>query len=197
MLSVGKNSQNNLCLMDVKEAGEASAHMQVPMPRNAARVVQGPCIFAIAGERMLAARVSGRSVFVQILPQDLKLDIDQLTEAEAMKAARFRCDRRQVPRPKWTLKRRIGSGDSLAITKIDRRLPALVKRSCPHRQSRKRFILSTGSLPAIKPDHKLLHSKILTESAHRGNGMRLQSVPEDMISGSKGRTGPQTRRLLN
>jgi uncharacterized protein (DUF2252 family) len=94
VLSVGKNAKNNLCLMDVKEAVEAGAprYGKSQMPRNnAARVVQGAMhLSPFLGERMLPARVSGRSVFLrELLPQDLKLDIDQLTEAEAMKAARF------------------------------------------------------------------------------------------------------------
>jgi uncharacterized protein (DUF2252 family) len=41
------------------------------------------------GERMLAASLLGRSVFLrELLPQDLKLDIDGLTREEAMKVAR-------------------------------------------------------------------------------------------------------------
>jgi uncharacterized protein (DUF2252 family) len=39
---------------------------------------------------MLAAQIDGRSVFIrELLPQDLKLEIDQLTQEEVMKAARF------------------------------------------------------------------------------------------------------------
>ena len=42
------------------------------------------------GERMLAARLNDRSVVVrELLPQDLKLEIEQLTHAEAVHAARF------------------------------------------------------------------------------------------------------------
>jgi uncharacterized protein (DUF2252 family) len=94
VLSVGKNSNSNLCLMDVKEAIAARAprYDKSPMPRNnAARIVEGAKhLSPFLGERMLSARISGRSVFLrELLPQDLKLDIDQLTEAEAMKAARF------------------------------------------------------------------------------------------------------------
>ena len=38
---------------------------------------------------MLAAQLAGRSVFIrELLPQDLKLEIEQLTRAEAMRAAR-------------------------------------------------------------------------------------------------------------
>jgi len=94
VLSVGKNSKSNLCLMDVKEAVAAGAprYDKSPMPRNnAARVVEGARhLSPFLGERMLSAEVCERSVFLrELLPQDLKLDIDQLTEAEAMKAARF------------------------------------------------------------------------------------------------------------
>jgi uncharacterized protein (DUF2252 family) len=94
VLSVGKNSKSNLCLMDVKEAIAAGAprHDKSPMPRNnAARVVEGAKhLSPYLGERMLSARVSGRSVFLrELLPQDLKLDIDLLTEPEATMAAKF------------------------------------------------------------------------------------------------------------
>ena len=42
------------------------------------------------GERMAAERLLERSVFIrELLPQDLKLEIDQLTRADAMKAAHF------------------------------------------------------------------------------------------------------------
>jgi uncharacterized protein (DUF2252 family) len=39
---------------------------------------------------MMATRLLDRSVFLrELLPQDLKIEIEQLTQAEAMKAARF------------------------------------------------------------------------------------------------------------
>jgi uncharacterized protein (DUF2252 family) len=42
------------------------------------------------GKRMLAARLLDRSVFLrELLPQDLKIEIDQLSRSEAMRAARF------------------------------------------------------------------------------------------------------------
>jgi uncharacterized protein (DUF2252 family) len=94
VLSVGKNSKSNLCLMDVKEAVEPKAphYGKSPMPRNnAARVVQGARhLSPFLGKRMLATRLCGRNVFLrELLPQDLKLDIDQLTQADAMKVGRF------------------------------------------------------------------------------------------------------------
>jgi uncharacterized protein (DUF2252 family) len=60
------------------------------MPReNAMRVVEGARhLSPPLGERMLAARFLDRGVFLrELLPQDLKLEIDQISQEEAMKAA--------------------------------------------------------------------------------------------------------------
>jgi uncharacterized protein (DUF2252 family) len=96
LLSVGGKGRgkDNLCLIDVKEAVQPSAprHARVKTPRdNAERVVEGARhLSPYLGERMVAARLLDRSVFVrELLPQDLKLEIDRLTRDEAMKAARF------------------------------------------------------------------------------------------------------------
>ena len=62
------------------------------MPKcDAERVVEGAKHLAPhLGERMLATRLSGRSVFLrELLPQDLKLEIDRLTREEAMRTARY------------------------------------------------------------------------------------------------------------
>ena len=66
----------NLCLMDIKEAIQTAAprYSRVRMPRdNAERVVEGARHLAPnLGQRMLAARFLGRSVFLrELLPQDL------------------------------------------------------------------------------------------------------------------------------
>jgi uncharacterized protein (DUF2252 family) len=64
----------------------------VSMPRdNAQRVVEGARHLApFLGDRMRAARLGKRSVVIrELLPQDMKLTIEQLTRAEAMRAARF------------------------------------------------------------------------------------------------------------
>lgn len=96
LLGVGDKSHRNggLCLMDVKEAVQAAAprYPRARMPRdNGARIVEGARNLApFLGERMLAARFLDRAVFLrELLPQDLKLEIDQLTRDEAVKAARF------------------------------------------------------------------------------------------------------------
>jgi len=87
-------ARGEICMLDIKEATAAAAprRSKAPMPRdNAERVVMGAKALAPnLGERMLAARLNGRSVVVrELLPQDLKLEIEQLTHAEAVHAARF------------------------------------------------------------------------------------------------------------
>jgi uncharacterized protein (DUF2252 family) len=87
-------AHGEICLLDIKEAASAAAPRaaKVPMPRdNAERVVAGAKALAPnLGERMLAARLNDRSVIIrELLPQDLKLEIEQLTHSEAVHAARF------------------------------------------------------------------------------------------------------------
>ena len=87
-------SKGEMCLIDIKEATSAAAprSSRAKMPtENAQRVVQGARALApYLGERMLAARLGGKSVVVrELLPQDLKLEIDQLTHDEALHAARY------------------------------------------------------------------------------------------------------------
>jgi len=87
-------SRGEICLLDIKEASTAAAPRarNAQMPRdNAERVVMGTRALAPnLGERMLAARLNDRSVVIrELLPQDLKLEIEQLTHGEAVNAARF------------------------------------------------------------------------------------------------------------
>jgi uncharacterized protein (DUF2252 family) len=94
VLGVGKTEKRSLCLMDVKEATEAAAphYPKSEMPKNnALRVVEGARHLSPSlGERMLATQFLSRSVFLrELLPQDLKLEIDRLTREEAMKVARY------------------------------------------------------------------------------------------------------------
>jgi uncharacterized protein (DUF2252 family) len=96
LLSVdgGNGKKGDFCLMDIKEAVRAAAprYADSKMPRNnAERVVEGARNLApYLGDRMLAARLTDRSVFMrELMPQDLKIEIEQLTRGEAMKAARF------------------------------------------------------------------------------------------------------------
>ena len=83
-----------LCFMDIKEAVKAAAprYTNVGMPRdNAQRIVMGAQHLAPnLGERIVASRFEDRAVFIrELLPQDLKLELDDLTGDEAIKTARF------------------------------------------------------------------------------------------------------------
>ncbi|MFC3109860.1 DUF2252 family protein [Undibacterium arcticum] len=96
LLALGDKSAafDNLCLVDIKEAIRATAprYLNAKMPRdNAARVVEGARHLApYLGNRMIAARLIDHSVVVrELLPQDLKLEIDRLACGEAMVAAKF------------------------------------------------------------------------------------------------------------
>ncbi len=82
------------CLMDIKEAIDAAAPRAagVQMPsEQAQRVVEGARhLSPHIGKRMLAAKMMGKSVFVrELLPQDLKLKIKQLSRDEAMRIAEY------------------------------------------------------------------------------------------------------------
>jgi uncharacterized protein (DUF2252 family) len=94
LLNVENGKKGARCLMDIKEATRpvAPAYRDASMPRNPAmRIVEGARhLSPFLGERMLAAQLWGRSVFIrELLAQDLKLEIDQLTRIEAMRAATF------------------------------------------------------------------------------------------------------------
>ncbi len=83
-----------LCLIDVKEAIKALAprYKDTDMPRdNGERVVSGAWHLSPAlGDRMVAARLDSSAVFLrELLPQDLKLDVDRLTQEEAVRASRY------------------------------------------------------------------------------------------------------------
>lgn len=58
---------------------------------DALRVVEGAMrVSPLLGNRMCAARLDGCSAVIrELMPQDLKLEADRLTEADAEKAARF------------------------------------------------------------------------------------------------------------
>ncbi|OEZ63860.1 MULTISPECIES: DUF2252 family protein [unclassified Duganella] len=82
------------CLMDIKEAVAAASprYPRASMPRdNAKRVLQGASHLSPAlGERMAACRFMDRGVFVrELMPQDLKLEIEQLSMAQAVRTASY------------------------------------------------------------------------------------------------------------
>ena len=94
LVAVGKGKAERHCLMDVKEAIAAAAprSADADMPRdNAERVVAGARnLSPFLGSRMVASRLLGKAVFVrELLPQDLKLEIEHLTRDEAMGVAEF------------------------------------------------------------------------------------------------------------
>ena len=85
---------DHFCLVDLKEACKAAAPRaaDASMPReNAERVVEGARrLSPYLGQRMLPTKFLNRSVVVrELLPQDLKIEMDQLTCDEAVKSARF------------------------------------------------------------------------------------------------------------
>ena len=85
---------NGFCLIDIKEAVAAAAPRFVgnDMPRNhAQRVVEGARkLSPFLGQRMLPWQFLGSPVVLrELLPQDLKLEMDQLSRDEAIEAARF------------------------------------------------------------------------------------------------------------
>jgi uncharacterized protein (DUF2252 family) len=89
----GKSS-DELCLIDIKEAGATAAPRarSAVMPKDhAKRVVEGAKHLSPAlGDRMMAATLLGRPVVLrELMPQDLKLDIDRLSRQEAVESARY------------------------------------------------------------------------------------------------------------
>ncbi len=97
LLDVGKNEETakaEYCLVDIKEATSAAAPRAVDadMPKdNGQRVVTGARNLSPAlGERMMASTLLEHSVVLrELMPQDLKLEIDQLSRDEAVEAARY------------------------------------------------------------------------------------------------------------
>jgi uncharacterized protein (DUF2252 family) len=91
LLSVGKD---DYCLIDIKEAIQAAAprypHASIPHD-NARRVVKGAQQMSPAlGERMISHRFLDHGVFIrELLPQDLKLEINQMSVKEAVEMASY------------------------------------------------------------------------------------------------------------
>jgi uncharacterized protein (DUF2252 family) len=94
LLGVGEDDEQDYCLIDIKEAIAAAAPRaaRAHMPRdNAQRVVEGARQLSPAlGERMLATRFLDHGVFIrELLPQDMKLELDTLNEEDAIHAAAY------------------------------------------------------------------------------------------------------------
>ena len=95
LLSVSAGGKDpEYCLMYVKEAIPSAAitSPKSKMPAdNAERVVEGARHLSPAlGDRMRAAQIGNKSVFIrELLPQDLKIEIETLSQAETMRAGYF------------------------------------------------------------------------------------------------------------
>jgi uncharacterized protein (DUF2252 family) len=94
LVGIGRGKNERHCLMDVKEAVAATAPHSATtvMPDdNADRVVTGARhVSPFLGGRMLSAQLLGKAVFIrELLPQDLKLEIERLSRDEALGVAEF------------------------------------------------------------------------------------------------------------
>jgi len=94
LLGVGDDDDQEFCLLDIKEAVAAAAPRtsRAGMPRdNGRRVVEGARHLSPGlGNRMVATRLLDHGFFIrELLPQDMKLELDQLSQAEAMRAAGY------------------------------------------------------------------------------------------------------------
>jgi uncharacterized protein (DUF2252 family) len=94
LVAIHNGKDERHCLMDLKEATVAAAPRSetADMPRdNAERVVTGARhLSPFLGGRMLAGRLLDKAIFIrELLPQDLKLEIERLSRDEAMDVAEF------------------------------------------------------------------------------------------------------------
>ncbi|MDB5707389.1 MAG: hypothetical protein JWN66_4505 [Sphingomonas bacterium] len=90
----GAKGRDEFGLVDVKEATlpAAPAAKGATVPKDQAqRVVAGArALSPHLGKRMIATRLLGRPVFIrELAPQDLKLEVEQFTQGQAVKAARY------------------------------------------------------------------------------------------------------------
>ena len=94
LVGVGKKKHREYHLLDIKEATAAAAPRS---PRakvyedHAERVVEGARnLSPFLGKRMIAAHLRGKSVIVRELrPQDMKFELEKLTQRQAVKTARL------------------------------------------------------------------------------------------------------------
>ena len=94
LVAIGKGKSERHCLIDIKEATVAAAprSSSKPMPAdNAERVLSGARnLSPFLGGRMEAASLLDKSVTVrELMPQDLKLEIEHPTREEAIEVAEF------------------------------------------------------------------------------------------------------------
>ncbi len=90
----GGGRKNGYAMVDLKEGVEAAAPAApgADMPKhNGERVVAGArALSPNLGDRMMAATMEGRPIVLrELMPQDMKLEIDQFSRTEAVEAARY------------------------------------------------------------------------------------------------------------
>ena len=125
-------------LIDIKEAGKAAAATASNrrMPKdNARRVVQGARhLSPNLGDRMVPAKLLDKSVVLrELMPQDLKIEMDQFGRAEAVRSARY-------------LASVVGAAHARQMSKADRLAwePAGASRPPPRRQPGRAQLAVTG-----------------------------------------------------
>jgi len=94
LLRITENKESAVCLIDVKEGVAAAAPRakNAKMPRdNAQRVVAGArALSPNLGQRMMAGKLLDKSVVIrELMPQDLKIEIERLETVEALKLSRY------------------------------------------------------------------------------------------------------------
>jgi uncharacterized protein (DUF2252 family) len=94
MVRIGEGKSSVLSLVDLKEAVTAAAPQSATatMPRdNAVRVVTGAkALSPNLGERMLAVRLLSKPIVMrELMPQDLKLEVEALSQEKAMALAAY------------------------------------------------------------------------------------------------------------
>jgi uncharacterized protein (DUF2252 family) len=94
LLRIAEGNNSGICLIDVKEGATAAAprakNAKIPKD-NAERVVAGAkALSPNLGQRMMAAKFLGKSVMIrELMPQDLKIEIERLEIAEALRLSRY------------------------------------------------------------------------------------------------------------
>jgi uncharacterized protein (DUF2252 family) len=94
LLTIGLGKKREVALIDVKEAVTAAAprYAKQRMPKDQAeRVLEGAMhLSPHLGKRMVASKIENKPVFIrELLPQDLKIELERLSVPDAMKAASF------------------------------------------------------------------------------------------------------------
>ena len=92
LLAVGSKGHRQYCLIDLKEATAAAAPRSEKFHgSHAERVVTGACnLSPYLGDRMMAVAMGKTPIVMrELMPQDLKFDLVDLTREEAVAAARY------------------------------------------------------------------------------------------------------------